>query len=79
MSVIAFFDNFLVPTSKFGPDASICLEMDVVLAKLRAGTYLDEVKATLEATSNKIQANSVKEPVVFSKFYKASAEYRKVN
>lgn len=78
ISIIAFFEAFLLPSSKFGIDASICLEMDIVLAKIRAGAFLNEVKNILESTFNKIQTNSVKEPVVLSKFYKASAEYRKV-
>ena len=78
VNVISFFETFLLPSRKFGDNASICLEMDVVLAKLRTGTFLNEVKSILESTFNEIQSSSAKEPVVLSKFYKASAEYRKV-
>ena len=77
-SAIEFFNTFLLPRYKFGDESSICLEMDVLLVKMRLGGHFDEFKNVLQETYGKIISNSLKEPVVFSKFYKASAEYRKV-
>ena len=75
---LELYQNALKAHTKLGPDAIMCLEMDMVLVLLklgdvaRANELLDKGKASLAAVSSS-------ETVVFSKFYRATAEYRKVS
>ena len=73
-----FLAPFVEAKSKLSNEARLCLEMDIVVSRLKMGGKLAQVKASLEETSSKLQASSIKEPMVYSKYYRASAEYRKV-
>jgi 26S proteasome regulatory subunit N9 len=76
-NALDFFLSFMNPKSKLGSEATLCLEMDAMVCKLKLGN-LEEVKLALENTLVKLNAGSFKEPMVFSKYYKASADYRKL-
>ena len=55
----------------------MCLQMDIVLMKLRIGQN-DDVKLLLEQSKETLPKINSSESIVFSKFYRATAEYRKV-
>jgi len=73
---IDFLQTRLQERTRLGSDASLCLELDTVLLRLQLG-LLDEAKNGLDAAQETIDASPPSEAVVFSKLYKASAEYRK--
>ena len=56
----------------------MCLEMDVVLMKLKIGEVA-EARTGLDEGLKVLDSISTSESFVFSKFYKSSYEYRKVN
>lgn len=74
---LELYQNALKAHTKLGPDAIMCLEMDMVLVLLKLG---DVVRSNelLEKGKASLAAVSSSETVVFSKFYRATAEYRKV-
>eukprot|EP01041_Mallomonas_annulata_P003571 gene3571-7102_t len=74
---IDFFTSILLNRVRLGVEASLCLDMDIVLMKLRLGV-IDEAKVLLEDAKELLPKISSSESIVFSKFYKATAEYRKV-
>ena len=73
-----FFMKVLLSRSRLGIEASICLEMDLALLKLRSSNEL-AAKELIETCRERLHKINSTEPVVFSKFYKASLEYRKVD
>ena len=56
----------------------MCLDMEIVILYLKMGK-LDLAKAGLDTAKEQIPSIKSSEAVVFSKFYLASAEYRKVH
>jgi hypothetical protein len=74
---LELYQTALKARARLGAEASICLEMDVVLVSIRLG-QLDQAKELLEGAKSALSGLSSSETVVFSKFYKATAEYRKV-
>ena len=56
----------------------MCLDMEIVILHLKMGK-LDLAKAGLDTAKEQIPSIKSSEAVVFSKFYLASAEYRKVH
>ena len=56
----------------------MCLDMDIVFMKLQLGA-IDDAKVLLEEGKEKLPKITSSESVVFSKYYRAAAEYRKVN
>ena len=74
---LELYQTALKARARLGAEASICLEMDVVLVSIRLG-QLDQAKELLEGAKGALSGLSSSETVVFSKFYKATAEYRKV-
>jgi hypothetical protein len=74
---VAFFSRVLAARSRLGQEASLCLDMDVVLMKLKAN-LLTEAKDLLEEAQKILVGINSSESYAFSKFYKSSAEYRKV-
>jgi hypothetical protein len=74
---IQFFERALTNRTRLGAEASLCVELDVVMLKLQIG-LLDEAKNDLEAAKEVLDGISSSESVVFSKFYLASAEFHKV-
>jgi len=74
---LELFQNALKSKARLGPEATMCLEMDVVLVLLRSGD-IERAKEMLEIAKSTLSTLSSSETIVFSKFYKANAEYRKV-
>ena len=74
---LAFYARILSSKARLGEEATLCVTMDVVVAKLRVGS-VDEAKAILEEGKEKLSTLSSSETIVFSKYYSAAAEYRKV-
>jgi len=72
-----FFEKLNHTRSKFGAEATICVNMDVVVTCLKVGRTSD-CKATIEDAREKLTKINSNETIVFSKFYKASLEFRKV-
>jgi len=72
------FQHILKSQAKLGPEATMCLEMDVVLVSLKLGE-VERAKDLLEGAKTALASLASSETVVFSKFYKATAEYRKVS
>ena len=74
---LSFFNNVLTNRTRLGPEASLCIDMDVVLAKLKLQQTSD-AETILEEAKTKLAGISSSESAVFSKFFTAVAEYRKV-
>jgi hypothetical protein len=74
---IEFFEKVLLSRQRLGSEASICIDMDIVSAKLKLGLN-SEAKQLLEEAKEKLSTINSSETVVFSKFYGVTAEYRKV-
>jgi hypothetical protein len=74
---LEFLEKVLLARNRLGAEASLCLDMDVVIVKLKMGNTKD-AKEALETAKVAVQSMNVSEPVVFSRYYMASAEYRKV-
>ena len=75
---LELFQHALKSHTKLGPEATLCLEMDKVLVLLKLG-QIDLAKELLEVAKSTLASLASSETVVFSKFYKATAEYRKVS
>mmetsp|Transcript_25632 Transcript_25632/g.24492 ORF Transcript_25632/g.24492 Transcript_25632/m.24492 type:complete len:381 (-) Transcript_25632:92-1234(-) len=73
---LEFLEKVLLARNRLGTEASLCLDMDVVIVKLKLGQTKD-AKEALEAAKEKTQSLQSKEPVIFSRFFMATAEYRK--
>jgi len=74
---VEFISSILEKRERLGNEASLCLDMDVVVMKLR----LDETesaKILLEDGKETLPKISSSESIAFSKYYKAAAEYRKL-
>lgn len=74
----SFFERILTNRARLGEDATICIEMDIVLTRIRQGRT-SEAKDLLEETKKKITTLTSSESIVFSKFYWAAAQFRKVH
>lgn len=75
---LALFQEVLQSRDRLGKEASHCLELDIVLVRLRLN-QLQEAQIALDAAKERVSSFASSETVVFSKYYKASAEYRKVS
>jgi len=74
---LEFYTKVLENRPKLGTEACLCLDMDSVSALLQLGR-VDEAKALLEIAKESLTSISSTESVVFSKFYMATAEYKKL-
>lgn len=74
---LEFLQNALLSRNKFDAEFSFCLEMDVVLVSLKLG-QIEIAKERLEGAKTILSSLTSSETVVFSKFYKSTAEYHKV-
>lgn len=77
MEGLLFFNRMLTSRERMGIEASLCLEMDVVLMKLKIGEVA-EARTGLDEGLKVLDSISTSESFVFSKFYKSSYEYRKI-
>ena len=76
-AALAFLEKALTARNRLGAEAALCLDMDVVVVRLKLGQS-KEAKEALEGAKKTISGMISTEPVVFSRFYMATAEYRKV-
>lgn len=65
------------PRSRMGKEASICIDMDIVLMYLQLG-QMSEAKTMLETSKEKLSAINSTETIVFSKVHWSFAEYYKM-
>jgi 26S proteasome regulatory subunit N9 len=76
-----FYEKILFQSrARLGEEAAMCITMDVCVARLKVGGQgqLDEVKKMLDDAKEKLLPMSPSESIVFSKYYAANTEYRKV-
>mmetsp|Transcript_31586 Transcript_31586/g.68892 ORF Transcript_31586/g.68892 Transcript_31586/m.68892 type:complete len:381 (+) Transcript_31586:58-1200(+) len=71
-----FLNRVLESRGRLGEEASLCIDTDIVIMKLRVGD-LDEARNLLDAAGEKLKESNTNEAVVFSKYYKACTEFRK--
>ena len=78
---ITFLQKVLLARLRLGTEASLCLDMDIVILKLRSGqpTASKEAKEALADAKEKTSSMQITDPIVFSRFFKATTEYRKVS
>lgn len=74
---LELFNSLLKSRTRLGTEASMCVDMDIALVNIKRG-QLDTVKKDLEEAKTALAKISSSETAPFSKFYKASAAYRKV-
>jgi 26S proteasome regulatory subunit N9 len=74
---VEFYETILKSRQRLGPEAAMCVDMDIAMAKIQMGFH-DEVKIILEAAKENLPGISSTETIVFSKYYGALSEYRKV-
>ena len=74
---IIFLNRVLANRTRLGLEATLCLEMDIVLVKLKMGE-LNEAKLILDSAYGTLPSINISESIVFSKYYLSSTEYRKV-
>eukprot|EP00602_Paraphysomonas_sp_CaronLab_P000635 CAMPEP_0185025892 /NCGR_PEP_ID=MMETSP1103-20130426/9438_1 /TAXON_ID=36769 /ORGANISM="Paraphysomonas bandaiensis, Strain Caron Lab Isolate" /LENGTH=375 /DNA_ID=CAMNT_0027559273 /DNA_START=1 /DNA_END=1128 /DNA_ORIENTATION=+ len=74
---IEYFTKVLEARTRLGAEASLCIDTDIILMKIKMG-LIDDARNLLDDASEKLQASNTNEASVFSKYYKANTEYRKV-
>lgn len=62
--------------SRLGDEAAMCLDMDVVVAKIKLGEY-PVAKDLLDTAKPQLSGIKSTESIAFSKFYRATSEYHK--
>ena len=76
---IKFYTDILSSSrAKLGADAAMCVDIDIVLSKLKLGLN-NEVKDQLDELQKQLNSLSSHETMVHSKFYHAASELRKVS
>lgn len=76
-TALEFYKKVLTARSRLGPEASMCLDMESVIINMKLGK-LDLAKAGLDTAKDNLSSIKPTESVVFSKFYLATSEYRKL-
>jgi 26S proteasome regulatory subunit N9 len=72
-----FFQSLLQNRARLGVEASICLDMDIVLMLLKLNDF-KEAKVLLDSTKELLAGISSGETVMFSKYYESLSEYHKI-
>ena len=72
------YQKVLLSRERLGREAALCLDMEIAIIYMKIGK-LDLAKASLEAAKEQIPSINSTEAVAFSKFYMATAEYRKAS
>ena len=78
---INFFQQILEKSrSQLGDAAALCLDIETVLVMLKMGSEekIKEAKKVLEDAKEVLPTINSTESIVFSKYYQAIAEYRKI-
>jgi 26S proteasome regulatory subunit N9 len=74
---VDFLSKILESRERLGPEASLCIESDIIVMKLRLG-LVDECRTLIDEAKDKLQLANTSEAIVFSKYYKAVSEFRKL-
>lgn len=74
---IEFITKVLESRERLGNEASMCLDMDLVTLKLRVGDVAG-AKEMVESAKTQLPLVKATESVVFSKYYKALTEFKKI-
>lgn len=77
LRAITFLNQLLQQRTRLGADASLCLDIAIISAKLQLG-QTDECKVLLSQAKEQLNSNTSNEAVVFSLFYRTQSEYFKV-
>jgi hypothetical protein len=76
-STLSFFTKVLQSRVRLGVEASLCLDMDIVLVKIKLND-LETAKLMIDDAKQLLPTIKSTEAVVFSKVYAATMEFRKV-
>lgn len=76
LRAITFLNQLLQQRGRLGADASLCLDIAIISAKLQLG-QTDECKVLLSQAKEQLNSNTSNEAVVFSLFYRTQSEYFK--
>lgn len=76
-NAIEFVTKVLSARTRLGAEAALCLDMDMVILKLKVGE-VEAAKELLDGAKQVVNTLHSAEAVIFSKYYRATAEYRKV-
>jgi len=76
-AALEFLSKILNARERLGPEASLVLDMETSLVKLKLGA-VEDAKNMLDLAKEKLSTINSSETIVFSKFYKALLEYRKI-
>ena len=74
---LELYQKVLQSRDRLGREAALCLDMEITIIYMKLGK-LDLAKSSLEVAKEQIPSINSTEAVAFSKFYMATAEYRKV-
>lgn len=74
---LEFVEKVLKGRNRLGVEAAACLDMDIVITLLKIGDST-KAKVVLDSTGAILPSISSTEATVFSKYYLALAEYKKV-
>lgn len=77
-TAIAFLEKVLLARLRLGTEAALCLDMDIVILKLQLGQNKGAKEALADA-KEKTLSLQITDPIVYSRFFKATAAYRKVS
>lgn len=76
-NAIDFVTRILKNRTRIGIDASMCLDMEIVMLNLKVGN-VDGAQAMIETAKEQLNSINASESVIFSKYYRALSDYRKV-
>ena len=78
LRAIDFYTSVLATSRlRLGPEPSLFVDMELVVEKLKVG-LIEDARVILEAAKERLDTLKSSESLVFSKYYNAVAEYRKV-
>ena len=75
---IEFVGKVLTSRDRLGKEASLCLDLELVILKLKVGE-IEAANELLESVKDSVAKINSSESVIFSRYYKATAEYKKVS
>ena len=75
---LEFLNRVLESRGRLGEEACLCLDADTVVMKLQLGD-VDGARNLLDVVAENLKSSNSNEAVVYSKYYKACAEFRKVS
>ena len=74
---LLFFEKVLSARTRLGVEAALCLDMDVVLMKVKLG-QVGDLKEKLSLAKDVLATLKSTESVAFSTYHKACVEFTKV-